>query len=193
MKQVVDGACTSQSQTMENSTETGWHNWFFRSHNPAELQDWTARMHFFRFYRATGGHANDGDSLRCALRVDTEAELIAVTQALGINLRELLPDEPQPILGKQYTVAEVRRFRSRIEPFPRFEQLGRIRLASVECSAHVWNSRLELELSGAAGDPFEVSEADVANAVRVEQLLLPIADKVLRPPLDDKRCFSGAS
>jgi hypothetical protein len=176
---------------MPGSEDSKWWNWFFRSHSQAELKEWTARMRFFRFHRAVGGLANDGDTLRCAVRVETEAELISVASSLGITLRELPPDEPQPVLGKQYESAEMRRFRSRMEPFPRFQQLGRVRLASVNCFAQVWDSRLEIQISGAAGNPYEVTEEDVANAVRVEQLLIPFSQKVIQPSMDDDHCFHG--
>ena len=177
---------------MPISDEGRWRDWFFRSHSQAELEEWTARMRFFRFYRAIGGHANDGDTLRCALRIDTAAELVEVAAKLGITLHELPVDEPQPVRGKQYTVAEFDKFRWRMESFPRFEQLGRITLASVNCFAHVWDSRLEIQLSGAAGDPYEVTDQDVANAVLVEQALLPFSDRVLPPPPDDEHCFRGS-
>jgi len=176
---------------MESYEEVKWHAWFFRAHSPEELKEWTARMRFFRFYRAVGGHANDGDTLRCALRVETEADLIALTSNLGVSLRELPTNEPQPILGKQYPLAEIRKFRRRIESFPRFEQIGRITLASVECLANVCDSRLELQIFGAPANPYEIAEADVANAIRIEQVLLPFSDKVIPPPLDEKRCFLG--
>ena len=176
---------------MQDSEEGRSHAWFFRSHSPAELKEWTARMRFFRFYRAVGGQANDGDTLQCALSVSTESELIALTSALQINLLELPADERQLVTGQQYTIAELRRFRRRMESFPRFEQLGRIRLAAVECFASVWDSRMELRLSGAAGDPYEVSEEDVPNAIQIERLLIPFADKVIPPAPDDKRCFLG--
>jgi hypothetical protein len=166
-------------------------NWFFRSHSRGELEDWTARLRFFRFYRAIGGQANDGDTLRCTLRIDSESDLVDVTSALGISLRALPANEPQPVLGREYPVEEMRKFRSRIESFPRFEQLGRSRIAFVECFAQVWDSRLELQLSGAAGDPYAVTEEDVANAVKVERLLAPLAERVLPPPSDDERCFIG--
>ena len=56
----------------------------------------------------------------------------------------------------------------------------------------VWDSRLHLQLSGAAGDPYEVTAQDVANAVLVEQVLLPLSEKVLPPPLNDEHCFRGS-
>jgi hypothetical protein len=175
---------------MQHLDEAKWYAWFFRTHSPAELKEWTARMRFFRFYRAIGGHANDGDTLRCALRVETEADLLALTSNLGISLRALPDDEPQPVVGQRYTIAEFDKFRCRMESFPRFEQLGRITLASVECSAHVWDTRLELRIIGAA-DPYEIREEDAANAIRVEEVLLPFSDRVTPPPLDDKYCFLG--
>ncbi len=61
--------------------------WFFRTHGYEELARWTASMRFFRFVRALGGHANDGDTLEVALRLDSERDLVALATALGIVLR----------------------------------------------------------------------------------------------------------
>jgi hypothetical protein len=176
---------------MRRSQTDKWHAWFFRSHSREQLRAWTARMRFFRFYRAVGGHANDGDTLRCGLRVESEADLVALTGGLGIELRELSTDEPQPVVGRPYKLAEMRDLRHRMEPFPRYEQLGRVTLASVDCFAYVWGDRLEIQVCGAAGDPYEVGEDDVTNAVHIERLILPYASKVIPPPLDDRYCFRG--
>jgi hypothetical protein len=176
---------------MSNSKNPRWENWFFRTHSHAELADWTARMRFFRFCRAVGGFALDGGTLRCILRVGSEAELIELTGALGIPLHELPADAPAMVRGQTYTMKEMRKFRTRMEAFPRFEQLGWITLASVECMARVSRDGLDLQLSGAAGDSYEVSEADVANAIKIEAVLDPFAERVLQPPPDNDHWFRG--
>jgi hypothetical protein len=164
--------------------------YFFRRHSFEELQAWTERMRFFRFCRAIGGHANDGDMLLAALRVESEADLVAVAAALGIALRELPADTPAPVPGRIYRGDELARFPSRIDGHPRFEQPGTITLAGVRCFAWVFPGRLELQLSGAAGDGYEVTEEDVRNAVTIEAAMAPVADRVIDPPLKGERCFT---
>jgi hypothetical protein len=165
-------------------------SWLFRTHSFNELQEWTTRMRFFRFCRAFGGHANDSDELLAALRVETEAELLAVTTHLGIALRTVPIPTPAPIPGKQYTVAEFSQFPRPMAPFPRFEQPGRARIAGVECFVWVSPGRIELKLSGAAGDPYEVTGEDVENAIRIETLIAPLAELVIDPPRESERCFT---
>jgi hypothetical protein len=123
--------------------------------------------------------------------VSTEAELIELADGLGIPLRELPADAPAMVRGQPYTMEEMRKFRPRMEAFPRFEQLGWVTLASVECLGRVGRDGLELQLSGAAGDPYEVGEDDVANAIKVEAVLSPFAERVLQPPPDSDRWFRG--
>ena len=41
-----------------------------------------------------------------------------------------------------------------------------------------------------AGDPYEVTRADVDNALRVEVRLVPLAAAVLVPARPGKHCFS---
>jgi hypothetical protein len=176
---------------MDDSERARFENWFFRSHSRTELLDWTARLRFFRFCRAIGGLANDPDLLRCILRVGSEADLVELTSGLGIPLRELPMDAPAPVLGQSYTLAELRKFPTRMEAFPRFQQLGWVTLAAVRCWAWVGSEGLELQLSGAAGDPYEVTEGDVVNATKIEGLLAPFAARVLPPPDGSDRWFRG--
>jgi hypothetical protein len=165
-------------------------SWLFRTHSFAELHEWTARMRFFRFCRAFGGHANDGDQLLAALRVETEADLLAVSTQLGVVLRTVPIPTPAPIAGARYTIAEFSEFPTPIVPFPRFEQPGWVRIAEVACSVWVSPGRLELTLQGAAGDPYEVTDQDVENAVKIETLMAPLAERVIDPPRESERCFT---
>jgi hypothetical protein len=61
-----------------------WDSYLYRRHSPRQLRDWVTRLRWFRFCRAFGGHHNDGDDLRLALRAETEHEQAAVLAALGI-------------------------------------------------------------------------------------------------------------
>jgi hypothetical protein len=45
-----------------------FEQYLFRTHSRAELRAWAARLRYFRFCRAVGGHANDADYLGVALR-----------------------------------------------------------------------------------------------------------------------------
>lgn len=62
-----------------------WNAYLYRRHSPRELRDWATRLRWFRLCRAFGGHNNDGDDLRLALRARTEPERAGVLTALGIT------------------------------------------------------------------------------------------------------------
>lgn len=54
---------------------------------------------------------------------------------------------------------------------------------------HVGN-RLMLSLSGADGDPFQVTAKDVANAEAIERALDVAGLSAIDPPTDDPRCVA---
>jgi hypothetical protein len=166
---------------MRKLDDPKWVDYFFRAHSRAELEAWTSVMRFFRFCRAIGGHANDPDSLLCALRVDSEAQLVHLTGSLGIPLHGVPAFGHSSALGRNRPTP--------IEAFPRFIQPGRIQLAGTDCFAWVGQDRLELSVHGAAPIPYEVDRQDVENARKIEELLAPFADQVIDPP-DEDRCFT---
>jgi hypothetical protein len=47
-----------------------WEQYLYARHSREELHAWARRLRYFRFCRAIGGHANDGDRLLLALRHD---------------------------------------------------------------------------------------------------------------------------
>lgn len=99
-----------------------WDAYLYRRHSPRELRDWATRLRWFRLCRAFGGHDNDGDDLRLALRAGTEPEQAGVLAELGIaelghvrivgenafasagpgrvELRLSDPDEPYEVTGR---------------------------------------------------------------------------------------------
>lgn len=59
-----------------------WHQYLYRRHSQEELRTWARRLRYFRFCRAIGGHANDGDRLLLALRHEGEADAQALCAQL---------------------------------------------------------------------------------------------------------------
>lgn len=49
-----------------------WEQYLFARHSRDLLRSWAQRLRYFRFCRAYGGHANDGDRLLVALRHEGE-------------------------------------------------------------------------------------------------------------------------
>jgi hypothetical protein len=138
------------------SVDKKWEQYLYGSHSRAELWAWARELRFFRFCRAYGGHANDGDSLRVELRHHGEQDAQQLCAALGFEDRE----------------------RAIIHGTPVF--------------VHVYKDTVSLALSGAAGSWYEVSSADVANAVALESRIAPLAERVIDPPIANKHCISPA-
>ncbi len=141
---------------MNRADDPKWLAYLYRQHNRAELTEWTQAMRFFRYCRAVGGHANDGDQLLAALRCENAADLARLLAALGL------------------------------------EQPGHVQVASTKVFIY-WHQhlqKLELCLFGAAGDPYEVSRADVDNALRIEPLLEPLVADIVMPPRAGEWCFA---
>jgi hypothetical protein len=57
--------------------------YLFEEHPPARLSGWAKRLTRFRFCRAYGGHANDGDTLRLLLRIGSREDALTLLAALG--------------------------------------------------------------------------------------------------------------
>ena len=49
-----------------------------------------------------------------------------------------------------------------------------------------------LSLSGADGDPYQVTEADVVHAAALEARMAVVADRLIDPPIDSKHCIAPA-
>jgi hypothetical protein len=164
-----------------------WEEYLFRAHSRAELATWVRSLHFFRYCRAVGGHANDGDRLLAAVAIQSLEELTETFSCLGLCIENLPKDNPQPVPGVEYTVEEFDKFVSASEAFGQIKQPGRVRLGDAE--ALVWIEADSLEISIVdQQDCYEVTAQAVDSARRVEQLLEPLADRVIDPPQDNQHC-----
>jgi hypothetical protein len=55
----------------------------------------------------------------------------------------------------------------------------------------VWikNGALEIHLSGADGDPYSVTDRDLQHARKIEELLPPMQDRLIDPPIESELCI----
>lgn len=132
---------------------------------------WHAELRLFRFHRAIGGHANDGDMLQAKLAFSGEAELVALFERLGRPLVVLPPDAKVPTPGERYTLDEYEALRHPLRAFPRYEAPSRTALFGVSVYVSVDEGEVGISLSGADGDPYFVTDRDVANARAIEREL----------------------
>lgn len=165
-----------------------WERYLFERHSRAELSLWARSLRYFRFCRAIGGHANDGDQLVVAIRAESERDITETLGLLGIPLRMLPPDNPRPQPGVQYTGTEFAAFLPEIAAFPHIQQPSHVRLAGAKAHAWVQGGRLEITIADEIS-PYDVSAQAVESARHVEPLLEPLASRIIDPPLNSRHCI----
>ena len=92
-----------------------WTQYLFEQHSEAELRAWAKRLKFFRFFRAFGGHANDGDSLNVVFAYQTTSQLESCLKDLGVEVVKFATQPPQPELWVSYRGDEFARFPSLVK------------------------------------------------------------------------------
>jgi len=127
--------------------EDQWSEYLFRTHSESVLSDWARRLKVFRFCRANGGHANDGDALVAMYRYESEEQLAQFLARIGLEISD------------------------RVE---------------VDQLVHVstFDGLLRLLISS----EYEVTEENVREAERIEQLLAGATLPLVEPPIDNMRC-----
>lgn len=156
--------------------EERWERYMYEWHTPEELAGWAKQLRVFRYCRAYGGHANDGDALKAAILINNRHDLEEVCSHMGMELKVLpaLHDGDPP-------------YSRSIQAYPEYEQPGWIEISEVPLHVWVYPDRLELHLA----DPINrhVVTQEVLNAaVIVEQILEPLYERIIDPPQDNRRC-----
>ncbi len=161
-----------------------WERYLFEQHPRETLRAWAHRLEVFRFVRAYGGHANDGDSLDAAFRYASEAELLGFFRATGLEPVVYPARPPQPEPGRPYPADEFDAFPSLIPGTRWVGQPAHCVVAGVR--AFVWfeKDRITVSVFSAGG----VTEEDVARAALLEPLLKAVPLGRIEPPTDDEHC-----
>ena len=108
------------------------------------LYEYVKKLNYFTFKHAIGGHANDGDSLVWKLSFENETDLMQKLQKLEI-------------------------------PFPEVENIlnfyGYTFLRNEKIYLSIINNFIQVEVFGANGDLYSVSDADVAVCEKIEAII----------------------
>ena len=150
--------------------------YLFEEHSPAQLQAWAQRLQRFRFCRAFGGHAGDGDTLRLHLRTHSVEDALGIVAAVGAEPRAnpVNPDMP------------------RSEVAPGVEQPGWSTIG--DTTLFIWINPASLEFSVQDVDDIRaVTHAAVEAAERIEARFIPFADRIIDPPIDTWHCVAPAT
>jgi hypothetical protein len=161
-----------------------WERYLFEQHSRETLRSWARKLTIFRYVRAYGGHANDGDSLNVAFQYESEAQLLGFFRAVDLVpvIYPALPPQPEP--GKPYPADEFAAFPSIIPGTRWVKQPGHCILFGVR--AFVWCERDRITVS--VDSAYDVTEEDVENAVRLEPHLKGLPLERIEPPVDNKHC-----
>jgi hypothetical protein len=150
---------------LEKARDPSWRANLFRGPIQAELLAWARRLRYFRFCKAIGGFAQDGDQLRVALRCTTNADLRQLLAQLGL-----------PPLARQDAYRR---------PLARHVQLaGQRAFLTIDRVP-----ALQLNLSLADSEkPYDVTTSAVTAAIAVETLLLAHEARIIDPPVASIYC-----
>ncbi len=162
-----------------------WRDYLFRAHPEAQLRAWARKLHMFRFCRAYGGHANDGDTLQVTFPYAGSEELIRFCSSLGIDLVHYAERPPQPEPGVYYLSDAFARFPSLIPNSRWLGQPGFCQIAGQK--VFVWCDLDAIRISIASD--YIVTEADVLSAQLVEGVLARAPLQHRDPPVDNEHCI----
>ena len=167
------------------SQEEQWRRYLYEEHSEQTLRRWARRLSIFRFCRAFGGHAGDGDQLLAVFRYESIPRLLDALRQLGIEpvIHATRPPQPEP--EKAYPGDEFARFPSLIDD-TWIEQPGRCTISGIE--AFVWCGGGEMAISISSG--YHVTEEDVESAAALEQLLAGLPLERIDPPRGSEHCIS---
>ncbi|WP_345531356.1 hypothetical protein [Viridibacterium curvum] len=162
-----------------------WQQYLFEAHPEATLRNWARRLQKFRFFRAYGGHANDGDSLDVCYAYQDTGELQEFFAHLGVKLvmHETQPPQPEPDVSYPGDVYAA--FPSLI-PGTRWIEQPRYCVIDGH-KVFAWCEVGKIRLS--IGMNYEVTPSDVTVAEAIERLLENVSLTVIEPPIDNRNCI----
>ncbi len=177
------------NRTMPDARFTAY---LFEHHSSEIVRGWARALRHIRFCRAFGGHNNDGDSFRCSLPFHDENGLLSIAERMSLAFAPLLLDTPRPVPGKSYSWGEYQQFRHPIDAFPHYEQPGLTKIFGIPAFVWVGRDSMDIQLSGADGDSYTVTDSDFQNAKCLEVELARLGLEFRDPPLNSQHCICPA-
>lgn len=160
-----------------------WTQYLYEQHSESELKEWASRLQFFRYFRAYGGHANDGDSLDIAFKYESTEELINLLGRLGIEPTIYAEKPDQPVPGTRYTHEEYISFPSLIRETEWIKQPGHCEIWDVR--VFIWCENGLINISASPGS-YVVTTEHVGSAEKLEKKLGDLKGFFVDPPKDTK-------
>lgn len=160
-----------------------WTQYLYEQHSETELRDWVTTLHMFRYFRAYGGHANDGDSLDAAFKYGTTEELIKLLQNLGISPVIFAEKPDQPVKDKPYDAYTFASFPSLIQDTEWIKQPGHCEIFGIK--VFIWCGNGLVTVSTNPGS-YVVTSEHIKAAQILEQKLAHLRPLLVDPPVDTK-------
>ncbi len=159
-----------------------WTQYLLEGHSEEELRNWASRLKLFRFFRAHGGHANDGDALDVAFAYNGPKQLELFLATLDVELVRYDSRPPQPEPGISYRGDVFSQFPSLIAGTRWIAQPGHCEIIGIK--AFIWCEADKVQIS--LNDGYTVSEKNVFEAETIEKVLTQTALARIDPPRDTK-------
>jgi len=151
----------------------------FGKHGLSKLRTWAVSLTYFRFVRGVdGGMLAHPDALMVDLRATTSQDLKQICTALGVADVPQSDHSTQPEAAAELSDSLLHQIITS----------GKALIAGVRVSISHHSGLLSLTINDEQL-PYEVTEAAVAAALRVEQRLAPLADRIIDPPHDNRHCI----
>lgn len=164
-----------------------WEDYLFATHSKEELLSWARQLHIFRFCRAHGGHASDGDQLRACFAVKSKDDLTSLLLTLGIT-PEIVDEHTLPPAGERWVSPRSYQSTVLIKGFEPLRQPWWTTIAGYPLFVYVENHRCFFDMQSAA-DRWTVDQTAVEQAKCVEKQLLKLDQEWIDPPQGDKFCI----
>ncbi len=157
------------------------YEYLFEYHSFDEVRELNRRLKYFRYFRAYGGFANDGDSLDAAIRYDSSEDLLCVLSELGIKTNSYTVDPTRLPIPGIWGRSELRKYPpSIIEGTKWIEQPWDTNIFGYP--ANVWGERDRIIIRPVGRAHCDISEAQVVWAESIEKYLIKLSDRIIDPP-----------
>jgi hypothetical protein len=156
-------------------------HYLFERHSESELRDWASRLKYFRYFRAHGGHANDGDSLDVALSYSNTKSLLELFSLIRFEPVVFREKPLQPIPGVSYSWEEYSKFPSLIAGTEWIQQPSHCELFGIK--VHFWCESGIAKISPSPAS-YDVNTEHVLAAEKLEREFVKLNLNYVDPPRD---------
>ena len=160
-----------------------WTKYLYANHSENDLKRWASRLKLFRFFRAYGGHANDGDSLDVAVKYRNTEQLLEIFKLIGYTPTIYQNKPSQAVPGKSYSFEEFSLFPNIIDGTKWIKQPGNCQIFDI--NVFIWCDNDIMTISTNVNS-YEVTENHVNSAEKLEEKLSQLSLQIVDPPKDTK-------